>query len=718
MKRLKRWVAASVPWPRLVLVGSTSLCAPSCDRPRVSDDAQYAMCYDGSGICLSKELVGEAASVLLESDSCAKPQLCVPRRYAQGMIPTQCTSIADSEGRCLFERLPSVAAQRDRLPRSFCAADELCVPCFDPLTGDATGACSTQGDPGPTLPVSRLGSCCAGMGRCLPPELVDATQRAQFDHDACGGDELCAPTLILEGANPAPCESWDSAEGRCLPACLAAISVQRERLPQASCAPGELCAPCYDPLNGKDTGSCRLPGDRGPTRTAQLFSTCCGGQARCLPVGLVPAGQRSMLAQGDCATEHLCVVQSLIDEHAPRGCTAFGELEGRCLSTCIPVVSAQLDRLTRASCLDTERCVPCFDPFSGEATGACSLPSDPGPVRPKELFDTCCGGGGFCLPSSLVSAEQQANVVQATCQAAQLCTPKALIDAVAPSSCVSLGGLEGRCLSDCLPFVARQGERLPRSDCAGDQRCAPCFDPLSGQSTGACSLTGDMGPSHGSTRFDKCCGGSGYCVPPELLPEDQREQLGRETCGADRLCAPELLTMGKAPESCDSIAGAEGRCLSTCLPAILTQAAQLPRSSCASDERCAPCFDPFTGHETGSCALPGDTGPVRSPVVFAECCQIEGATRGRCLPTDLIPSAKRALLVAVDCGGGDLCVPNALAPPATSLPSCFSSAGRGACVPRCLLSATQDSASLMGSCPSGEKCVPCEVLGSATGVCD
>lgn len=43
--------------------------------------------------------------------------------------------------------------------------------------------------------------------------------------------------------------------GACLPDCLIS-SFQRLPLSRSTCAPGELCAPCTNPLGGGSTGAC------------------------------------------------------------------------------------------------------------------------------------------------------------------------------------------------------------------------------------------------------------------------------------------------------------------------------------------------------------------------------------------------------------------------------------------------------------------------------
>src|SRR6185295_4602839 len=121
--------------------------------------------------------------------------------------------------------------------------------------------------------------------------------------------------------------------------------------------------------------------------------------------------------------------------------------------------------------------------------------------------------------------------------------------------------------------------------------------------------------------FERCCGGIGSCVPRTLVPPDQIDQLGRDSCTtSDSLCAPDELSSGTSrPTTCSSIAGAEGRCLPACLPDIAAQADRLPRDVCPTNHLCAPCYDPITGADSGACRLAGDM-PVDPPYVFPDCC--------------------------------------------------------------------------------------------------
>ncbi|MCA9625546.1 MAG: hypothetical protein KC731_41275, partial [Myxococcales bacterium] len=110
---------------------------------------------------------------------------------------------------------------------------------------------------------------------------------------------------------------------------------------------------------------------------------CQEGGAHCVPVGLVPPDQVDML--GWCNKDQICVPDKLIASNAtliPKTCSAVMGLEGRCTSSCIPMVADSSDLLDQDSCDVGELCVPCYDPITLEPTGACDLPCDTGPVEP------------------------------------------------------------------------------------------------------------------------------------------------------------------------------------------------------------------------------------------------------------------------------------------------------------------------------------------------
>jgi hypothetical protein len=221
------------------------------------------------------------------------------------------------------------------------------------------------------------------------------------------------------------------------------------------------------------------------------------------------------------------------------------------------------------------------------------------------LFASCDGGDGICAPDDVIRTG----------------------DNFVPSTCVSIAGAEGRCLSTCLPFVAAQADVLPTGGCGPNERCAPCYDPLAADPTaptGACTLACDSpaqppvvlecpwaGPDIiNPSSLPECsptCGGA-HCAPKALVAEGQ-QSLFASCDGGDGICAPDdVIRTGDnfVPSSCVSIAGAEGRCLSTCLPFVAAQADVLPTAGCASNERCAPCYDPLAADPTaptGACSF-------------------------------------------------------------------------------------------------------------------
>jgi len=214
----------------------------------------------------------------------------------------------------------------------------------------------------------------------------------------------------------------------------------------------------------------------------------------------------------------------------PPTCTSIAGAEGRCLSTCLPDVAAQ-NLLPQSTCAANHRCVPCFDPTSGDptaATGACSLACDmphqppvvlscpwtgPAVIDPAKLpaCDPVCDGAR-CLPGSYVPDDLADFLRPCT---GGFCTPEPFIATAGnfkATRCAAFAGFgEGRCLSSCLPIIAGQVS-LERGDCAANERCAPCFDPLSGVSTGACEVACDEPEDDPPYAFPECCQNGGKCV--------------------------------------------------------------------------------------------------------------------------------------------------------------------------------------------------------------
>lgn len=387
---------------------------------------------------------------------------------------------------------------------------------------------------------------------------------------------------------------------------------------------------------------------------------------------------------------------------------------------------------------------------NGADAAACAPPVTP--VDPKTFPECpmCTGKPAHCVPSNLVASVAPTQASQLTpCEAndagpVSLCVPDVLITTLGkydPPDCTSIDGGAGRCLSVCIGAVANLGTFLPQGSCADGDKCAPCTDPRTGTDTGACSLPCDTGPTEPKVVFSKCCSDqSGLCVPPDILDATQAKALGQDSCSTGHLCAPaKFADPTFHPKTCDSVAGAEGRCLSKCVSLVSKNADLLPQGGCASDELCAPCTDPRTGQLTGACSLNGDA-PTKPPIIFDKSCC---AGTGLCVPKSAVP-AKFASLVPVDNCAGDgggadwVCAPtlklddlNAKFPKCQVLlagipvpqgdPNQF-----GGCIPKCIADAQIAANPLtalglaQSDCQAGWLCAPCvnPLDQTRTGACD
>jgi hypothetical protein len=320
-----------------------------------------------------------------------------------------------------------------------------------------------------------------------------------------GGTGFCAPDdLIRTGNNSVPpsCTSIAGAEGRCMSTCLPDIAAQAALLPQSSCDAGFVCAPCDNPVAADPTaptGACALGCDHpaqppllltcpwtGPAvidpSTLPACSPACGG-AHCLPAAYVPAAQQALLAPCDggagfCAPDPLI---STAANYVPPTCTPFANVtasEGRCLSTCLPSIAAQ-STLEQSSCTTGDRCAPCWDPFSGVATGACATASCDQPRKATYTFPLCCGGYstnpiGTCVPLSQLAASgtDASSLPQDTCASVARCVPDIWLPGNAPLTCTDRMGASGSCVARCVNNSGLLGQgSCPTSA----YKCVPCW---------------------------------------------------------------------------------------------------------------------------------------------------------------------------------------------------------------------------------------------------
>ena len=90
----------------------------------------------------------------------------------------------------------------------------------------------------------------------------------------------------------------------------------------------------------------------------------------------------------------------------------------------------------------------------------------------------------------------------------------------------------------------------------------------------------DKVPANVGAQLAKCSDGTSYCVPDAFIKSG-----------------------GAAPPTCKSLNGADGVCLSVCVPQVEQYESLLPQDTCAADERCAPCINPLNNMPSGACDI-------------------------------------------------------------------------------------------------------------------
>ncbi|MEA2751373.1 MAG: hypothetical protein QOI41_5516 [Myxococcales bacterium] len=388
---------------------------------------------------------------------------------------------------------------------------------------------------------------------------------------------------------------------------------------------------------------------------------------------------------------------------------------GACVADAAPI-----ERLADPSTL------PACAPACG---GAHCVPSDKVPEVSRPFFAAC--GGGYCLPDKLI-----------------------ISGGAKPPSCKSLNGADGVCLGLCVPQVALNKDVLSQGSCASDERCTPCINPNDNKPTGACDIGTQLVPSGpcpgagagaSASAMDAgppaplacpyvgppvvdpaplpACGGpnsGAHCLPAHLAPADLVSKLA--TCSGG-YCVPDKLIASAGrfiPATCSSLLGAEGRCTNAVLPLVNAQSG-LPVATCDANERCAPCFSPIDGSDTGACKTSCDPGPKGPAKTFTSCCNRNGANKGKCVPKTAIPATLTSRLQTDACAADALCVPTENLPPSFVPPACSAStflAGNytGVCLSDCLDFGTGSDLFLdRGNCQDLHMCIPCVKDGKPTG---
>ena len=207
------------------------------------------------------------------------------------------------------------------------------------------------------------------------------------------------------------------------------------------------------------------------------------------------------------------------------------------------------------------------------------------PGELADVLDVCPDGKSVCVPDPFITS----------------------MGFFVPDSCELPGGIEGRCLSTCLPNVAEQMDLLPQATCKPNERCSPCCDPTTGVSTGACDVGCDVGFAGGECglpEYEACCGGEGHCIPEALIPADKLKSLDKKGCGKGTRCVPDLLQdPNYQPPTCSTSipfldVSYDGVCLPKCLKVPLGFA--MGKGNCGAGDQCVPCNDPWVGLPLGA----------------------------------------------------------------------------------------------------------------------
>ena len=360
------------------------------------------------------------------------------------------------------------------------------------------------------------------------------------------------------------------------------------------------------------------------------MTACCDdGEAYCRPSDVVSESLADRLFA--CAGGGVCMPAAYMGKgFQPKSCESIAGAEGACVSVCVKSVKVLANLLPQDICADDERCAPCIDPTDNTPSGACEEivceEAEVAPPTPDEpagdpcdgdapqvidptIFPECCPGA-HCVPQGLVPPEQSALLDKCGDQSSGYCVPGKLIASgglYKPPTCVSIGGSEGRCMSTCIPGIAEKAKDLPLDICSAGEVCAPCCDPFTGESTGACSASKcDTGPANGvcgEVLFKPCCGGAveGHCIAPDAIPADKHGNL--EECDGGLLCVPdEMQDLSYKGSPCYGNILFIGDYFGVCLPDCLKLPAEfmLDKSGCGPGYVCAPYKDPFFGSPTGA----------------------------------------------------------------------------------------------------------------------
>lgn len=337
------------------------------------------------GRCVPRSFLGNFKDIFEQGDCKEATEGCVPDQVIKegsNVKLKTCKSIADAEGRCFWPLAKQILESYEMLKgptKSQCDPEMVCAPCVHPLTGERTGVCDVGGGACEGAPGGG-----AGGGKAACPQIEPIIDTKDLPQADCGSNMICvdaglagelskmlkkcakgvcAPKKAVERAGnyvPKTCKSTGGVEGRCTNVGIPQVNDQRELLPKDTCDEDELCAPCFDPRTGEETGACRTAPCDKPKEAKKTFAECCGGRARCVPTSAVDAKSAEMLAKDTCSGDTpLCAPVELALPNAPiKQCkTVLGLVGGICVSKC--AIENPLESLVQGDCDEGDMCAPC-----------------------------------------------------------------------------------------------------------------------------------------------------------------------------------------------------------------------------------------------------------------------------------------------------------------------------------------------------------------------
>ena len=224
----------------------------------------------------------------------------------------------------------------------------------------------------PNGTVTLSAECCDGLGTCQEASAEGASGAGIGDCDAT--EDLRCVTADTEGGDPPPScrfelDDGTDFEGRCIPECLTRGT--SSSLEQRDCDSGFVCVPCYSPVTGEDTGTCRRNGDEPAEKAPEGFADCGDSLGYCISQGL--AGESGAnLPQLSCGEGHVCAPRQRVlnpSDCATR-CQSLVQLPGACTPGFLIPDTSNVS-LPQDVCEEGEVCAPCVDPLQQTRTGAC-----------------------------------------------------------------------------------------------------------------------------------------------------------------------------------------------------------------------------------------------------------------------------------------------------------------------------------------------------------